>query len=113
VDTGVPGTVHHTAYTILIVCARYSTSYSIHYTNRVCHQDQPGSNEEFTTAVCMRELGIKPGTSYDNKGRERFLIFQPADHLDIKKVQNDWYVDTLHDAHLMNDWYDNRLYDNQ
>jgi hypothetical protein len=59
---------------------------------RIC-QDQPGSNEEFTTAICMRELGIKPSPTYDKKGRERFLIFQPADHLDIKKVANDWFWD--------------------
>jgi hypothetical protein len=59
---------------------------------KTCH-DQPGSNEEFTTAVCMKELGIKPGNSRDSQHRERFFVFQPKDHLTIKFLKNDWFWD--------------------
>ncbi|XP_065575789.1 glycoprotein-N-acetylgalactosamine 3-beta-galactosyltransferase 1-like isoform X4 [Artemia franciscana] len=56
-----------------------------------------GIEEDVMMAKCLNNVGVKLMDSRDEKGRERFLPFQPSDHLVPGKISLDhWYWNNVY-----------------
>ena len=61
-----------------------------------CRPHLKGFFEDVMVAQCLRNEGIFPYDTVDDKGHERFLPFQPGHHYNYrppaKNPEKDWYV---------------------
>jgi len=70
-----------------------------------CSGNNPTKSEDASLGMCLRQLSppITPNTTRDDQGREHFMPFQVADHLDSVPYAS--MGGSLEDGHVYPDWF--------
>ena len=89
--TGLSATISQTTAKLLL---SKSTIHKNESSNPVCSAEEfvnGGEADDYTLAQCLSSMGIYPSYTRDDLGRERFLHFNPDDHVFGSNHQPEWY----------------------
>jgi hypothetical protein len=89
--TGLSATISQTTAKLLL---SKSTIHKNESSNPVCSAEEfvnGGEADDYTLAQCLSSMGIYPSYTRDDLGRERFLHFNPDNHVFDSNHQPEWY----------------------